>query len=299
MRFRARGSEQKSTHQKDVRSVLRHVADLGLRSVSLSRRTCVAQLCRHIVRGDPHLHCVVDCSIFFCANNSSGSVVCVYSFDFQCALVCQQLFVGMIPFRCDMIDGIRSSAGAPRRRKKSTIRSVVGCRREPALTHSVVVALRVFCVVVCSIFFCANNSSCSLVCVYSFDFQCALVCPQLFVGMIPFRCGMIDGIRSSAGAPRRRKKSTIRSWSTRLFATFVKSDVVCGAQRRMCGLARDVEIAKNAFHRSSGWFTNKLCDYKSAASTLQVVKVSTSRSGDLDVAQFEMTKGRTNWKMKN
>ena len=66
---------------------------------------------------------------------------------------------------------------------------------------------------------------------------------------------MIDGIRSSAGAPRRREKSTIRSSSTRLFAMVVKSGVVCGAQRRMCGLARDVEIAKNATHRSSGMFT--------------------------------------------
>ena len=125
---------------------------------------------------------------------------------------------------------------------------------------------------VCSIFFCANNSSGSLDCVYCFDFQCRLVCQQFFVGMIPFRCGMMDGIRSSAGAPRRRKKSTIRSWSTRLLSMVVKSGVVCGAQRRMCGLARDVEIATNAFHRSSGGFANKLREYEPAASTLQVIK---------------------------
>ena len=109
---------------------------------------------------------------------------------------------------------------------------------------------------------------------------------------------MIDGIRSSAGAPRRRKKSTIRSWSTRLFAMVVKSGVVCGAQRRMCGLARDVEIAKNTFHRSSGRFTNKLREYEPAASTLQVTKVSTPRSGDLDmVHSSRWTKGKANWKM--
>ena len=78
----------------------------------------------------------------------------------------------------------------------------------------------------------------------------------------------------------------------------VKSGVVCGAQHRMCGLARDVEIAKNTFHRSSGGFTNKLREYEPAASTLQVMKVSTPRSGDLDmVHSSRWTKGKANWKM--
>ena len=73
-----------------------------------------------------------------------------------------------------------------------------GLQKRAQRWYSVVVALRVCCVVVLFDFFCANNDSIgSVVCVYSFDFQCVLVCQQFFVGVIASRCCMIDGIRTA------------------------------------------------------------------------------------------------------